>query len=101
MENPQHLEMVADIGRYYNRMEKLAKPVYQDDFDLTISRLNRSATLCESFDQFHKRQDLVTPLAPDLAPPMEASSWRQSPVVAITNKHSPVVEPMTPDGFMN
>jgi hypothetical protein len=77
--DPRHLETVAEIGRYYNSTEKIAKLLYQDDFDTIMSRLNRSATLCESFDNFRSRP----------SPPKNSADWRQSPVVGTTTTHPP------------
>jgi hypothetical protein len=86
---PQHLELVEDIGRYYNNMEHLSKPLFQDDFDLFTSQLHRLAIQNTSFDQSHHRQALVTPPAP--APLV-------SPVFVPIGQRSPIVEPMTSIG---
>jgi hypothetical protein len=90
--NPLHMEVLRGIGRYYHQMATLSKPEFQDAFNFTLARLNSTASLRESFDNFNAsvgRRVTSTPPAP-------------APASAIEYQQSPIVEPRSPqDRFTN
>jgi hypothetical protein len=89
-DNPLHMEVLRGIGRYYHQMATWSKPEFQDTFNFTLARLNSTASLRESFDNFNASVG------------RRVTSTPPAPASAMEYQQSPIVEPRSPqDRFTN